>query len=259
MLAYGYFPMGSITRGNTNQSLAQHDLAHMAGFISSPRYMKAVKEAFQKIFKEMKNNQPMRVALEDFDSSYSTRLYYMIEVFIEIPESKHQTLQNLIGYPINEPMNYNRVREDFLKRARENATSFYRYLNRIYEAFPSLSNCLGGESRDIINRVRKYYRPDVKTQKLSKFHGSSLYFMYQNGMSLLKNVRSCHADFEHAVEFHAAFITSLIGTSQLNVEDWVLESANFKINKNSKLYKYINSGMWNEQHLLYRCIVLDAQ
>jgi hypothetical protein len=57
MLSQGYFPVGGVDRGNTNQSIAQHDIAHMCGFISCPAYMKAIRQAFKSIADVMLFNQ----------------------------------------------------------------------------------------------------------------------------------------------------------------------------------------------------------
>ena len=44
--------------------------------------MKVVREAFRQIGKKMETNPEIRKALADFDSLYSLRLYYMIEIFL---------------------------------------------------------------------------------------------------------------------------------------------------------------------------------
>jgi hypothetical protein len=246
MLGSGFFPMGSDERGDTNQCLAQHDLAHCCAFISRPEYMKAIRQTFQKI--RNSNNPNLHRDLENFDSMYSVRLYYMIEVFVEI--SDHQKLERLLNFSITEELNLGSIIEHLKKIDEEGC--LYFYLHTLYAAFPSFSNALGGETRDIINRVRKFYRPNGKQQHVSKFHGSSLWYMYQHVLSLLKNVRKCHQDYEKSIIEHAKFIGALIGTSQLSIEDWVVESGKYEMDTNSKLYKYIClSGIFDECSLLY--------
>jgi hypothetical protein len=179
----------------------------------------------------------------------------MVEIFIEIPQEHKSTLESLIGFPLLEPLNYKHILATLTERAKRDSVDFYKYLNKIYCAFPKISNCLGGESRDIINRVRKFSRADGQVQEKSKFKESSLYYLYQQGLSLLKNVRSSHSDYEKSIVVHATFIVALIGTSQLTIEDWVLESAKPVVDKNSKLYKYIcESGLWNSSHVLYNSL-----
>lgn len=56
MLGEGYFPISEPIREHTNQTLAEHDLAHMAGFISNPRYMAAIRECFRRVAVKMENN-----------------------------------------------------------------------------------------------------------------------------------------------------------------------------------------------------------
>lgn len=48
MLAHGYFPIGAPIREHTNQTLCEHDIAHIAGFISNPKITK--KKIFIKKF-----------------------------------------------------------------------------------------------------------------------------------------------------------------------------------------------------------------
>jgi hypothetical protein len=259
MLANGFFPLGTAIREHTNQCLAEHDLAHFGGFISSPAYMGAIRKAFQRVCDKIKNNHQLRQALDHYDSVYSLRLYYMIEVFTLIPETNKQYLQELLELNTEDTVDLNKI-ITFLENKAKNPANLYRYLYRIYEHFYQLVNPVGGESRDIINRVRKFNRSSQlgtfyseHTNLNSKFNGSSIYSMYLNGKAALENKRSSHTDFIATLcEIHAPFIGALIGTSQLTVEDWVLEAVEELPNPQSKLYRYLcNSGIWNESHLIY--------
>jgi hypothetical protein len=260
MLAQGYFPIGNAEREHTNQSLAEHDLAHMAGFISCPRYMAAVREAFRRVQEKTKSNPRLLTALQDFDSAYSLRLYYMIEVFTEIPEEHRAQLQELIEIPLDRPCIREEVNEFLRHKAREPA-DLYQYLAKLYWAFHQYTNPLGGESRDILNRTRKFKRGsttgsfyDAVSKLSSKFARNSLYSLYYNGQAALDHIRSNHPEFERSIyEIHAPFIGALLGTSQLDVEDWVLSCIEETPDPSSKLYHYIaESGFWDERHLLYR-------
>lgn len=259
MLAQGYFPLGSPIREHTNQTLAEHDLAHFGGFISAPTYMRAVREAFRKVCKKMHENERLSEALQDFNSVYSLRLYYMIEIFTLIQEPQKEMLQHLLEMNLAEPVNLNAIITMLEKKA-ANPPALYRYLYRIYEHFNELVNPVGGESRDILNRVRKFNRSSrlgnffsELPHTSSKFDGSSIYSLYLNGCAALENKRSTHPDFLASLrEIHAPFIGTLIGTSQLTVEDWVLQAVEEVPDKGSKLYQYLcKSGIWNEAHLIY--------
>jgi hypothetical protein len=77
--------------------------------------------------------------------------------------------------------------------------------------------------------------------------------MVQNGISILKNVRSTHSEFKDSLEVHVDLICALIGTSQLSIEDWIYESSSFVVDKKGKMYQYIcESGVWNENHFLFK-------
>jgi len=260
MVSKGFFPLGSTFRAHTNQSSAEHDLAHFAGFISEPEYMKSIREAFRRIDSKMRNNSKTKTALESMNSLYSIRIYYMIEVFTIIPENRKEKLQELVEIPLTEPLNFKYI-VAFLTEKAKKPTQLYQYLYRLYNAFPSLVNPVGGESRDILNRNRKFSRGSrlgtffsSKSDNLeSKFDGCSIYSLFQNGLAALENKRSSHPDFlESLKQIHAPFIGTLIGTSQLTIEDWVLQSVEEIPNPNSKLYQYLcMSGMWNKLHMLY--------
>ena len=263
MLAKGFFPIGAPIREHTNQTLCEHDIAHIAGFISCPSYMKTIRQAFRKVGEKMQNNPMIRHALSNFDSLYSLRLYYMIEVFSIIPEENKQRLETLLqlqikDYSLDEPETIYPKVLDFLKS--KNPAELNRYLYRVYEGFSSIVNPLGGESRDILNRTRKFGRSNQMgsfyssmSNLDSKFDGSSIYSLFLNAKAALENKRSNHRDYEETIKsIHAPLIASMLGTCQLSVEDWVLQAIEEVPDRNSKLYKYIcETGLWNKSHVLY--------
>lgn len=259
MLAQGYFPISEPIREHTNQTLAEHDVAHVAGFISNPRYMKAVRQAFAEIQQRAEANPRLRKALENFDSAYSLRLYYMIEVFTEIPEHQRSQLAETLEWPQNKFPHREEV-EAFLLAKAQDPVKFARYLSNIYRHFHGFVNPLGGESRDILNRSRKWKRGDTsggffdKVSSLSsKFYGNSLYDILLRGKAALEHRRSSHDDYIQTIkDVHTVAIAALIGTSQLSVEDWVLACVPEVPDPNSRLYRYIHdSGLWDENHLLF--------
>ncbi len=263
MLGQGYFPIGAPIRERTNQTLCEHDMAHIAGFISCPRYMKAVREAFRTVHQMMLTQPAIEKALANFDSLYSLRLYYMIEVFSLIPESNRQALEKLLDLKINDfsldhpETIYPNVLAFLMKKE---PAELNKYLYRVYEGFSVLVNPLGGESRDILNRTRKFSRGNQggsfyssMSNLDSKFDGSSIYSLLLNAKAALENKRSNHSDYVETIKsIHAPVIGALLGTSQLTVEDWVLQAIAETPDKNSKLFKYIvGTGLWNKSHVLY--------
>ncbi len=259
MLAQGHFPIGDAIRKHTNQTMAEHDLAHMAGFVSSPEYMSAVRKAFGLIVQKMEINADIATALEHFDSVYSLRLYYLIEVFTEIRPEKRDRLEELIELPLSTVVCKENI-VTFLQQKAEKPSELYKYLSRLYLEFHTLVNAVGGESRDMLNRRRKFKRGDqlgtfyesVSTLT-SKYNGNSIWAMFLNAKAALENKRSNHNDFWRAIEeIHAPFIGAIIGTSQMNTTDWILEASNEVVSVDSKLYKYIhNSGFWDKRHAIY--------
>ncbi len=87
----------------------------------------------------------------------------------------------------------------------------------------------------------------------SKFDGSSIYSMVLNAKAALENKRSNHSDYAETIKLiHAPVIASLLGTSQLTVDDWVSQAVKETPDTNSKLYKYIcKTGLWDKSHVLY--------
>jgi hypothetical protein len=263
MLSQGFFPIGASEREHTNQTLCEHDMAHIAGFISCPEYMKAVRNAFQVVGKKMETNPAVKKALENFDSLYSLRLYYMIEIFSIIPAKNVLLLEDLLklnvsDFSLDKPEAIYPNVIQFLKS--KSPVELSRYLYRVYEGFPQIVNPLGGESRDILNRTRKFSRSNqagsfyAKMSNLdSKFDGSSIYSLWLNARAALENKRSNHKDYQKSISLiHAPVIASLLGTSQLTIHDWVKAAVEEVPDKQSKMYKYIcETGLWNKSHVLF--------
>lgn len=263
MLAQGFFPIGAPIREHTNQTLCEHDIAHIAGFISCLPYMRSVRDAFQQVHQKMQINPRLSAALANFDSLYSLRLYYMIEVFSIIPEQNKSYLENLLqlniaDFSLDKPREIYPKVIDFLLT--KNPADLNRYLYRVFDGFPKVVNPLGGESRDILNRTRKFGRSNqtgsfyAKMSNLdSKFDGSSIYSLFLNAKAALENKRSNHLDYKDTIKLiYAPVIVSLLGTSQLTVNDWVKQAVEEIPDINSKLYKYIcETGVWNKSHVLY--------
>ncbi len=263
MLSQGYFPIGEPIREHTNQTLCEHDMAHIAGFISCPRYMKAVRQAFQQISELMKTTPAIKEALANFDSIYSLRLYYMIEIFSIIPETNRDLMEGVLelkikDFSLDQPENIYPNVLAFLRS--KTPAELSEYLYRVYESFPAIVNPLGGESRDILNRTRKFGRSNqtgsfysAMSNLDSKFDGSSIYSLLMNAKAAHEYKRSTHRDYQETIEsIHAPIIATMLGTSQLSVEDWVLEAVKETPDKGSKLYKYIcETALWNKSHVLY--------
>ena len=67
--------------------------------------MAAIRKAFVTVCKKMENNPRVFSALKHFNSVYSLRLYYMMEIFTVIPESQKEILQRLLSIDISKPLN----------------------------------------------------------------------------------------------------------------------------------------------------------
>lgn len=263
MLSRGYFPVGAPIREHTNQTLCEHDIAHVAGFIAAPEYMRAVKQAFLQVGFLLKEDARIGKALANFDSLYSLRLYYMIEVFSIVPEAKKAGLQQLLGlkiddYSLDNPEAIRGKLLAFLK-AKEPA-ELNDYLDNIFEELLKFINPLGGESRDILNRTRKFARSNqsgsfysTMSNLESKFDGSSIYSIIFNAMAALENIRSNHKDYDKAIELiYVPLLGTLIGTCQLSIKDWVDSAIAPEPDHDSKIFKYIcRTGLWNTAHVLY--------
>jgi len=271
MLSQGYFPIGEPIREATNQTLAEHDLAHLCGFLSNPLYMSCVRDAFRQVATKVHDRRGpqtgarLRRALEHFDSLYSLRLYYLIEVFSEVRADKRTRLQQLLGRALPLDMTFAEIRprvHAHLQTLKRDPVLLYDYLDALYSEFYTIVNPLGGESRDIFNRRRKFQRGerlgsvyDRFSKFTSKFDGNSIWSLYQNACAALENVRSTHANYDETLEsVHLPLIGALIGTSQLTIGDWVLQAVQELPDKESPLYKYLNeSGLWEPTDLLRLC------
>ena len=270
MLSAGYFPIGEPIREATNQTLAEHDLAHLCGFLSNPEYMRCVREAFARVGNKLRRGDAtsarLAAALQHFDSLYSLRLYYLVEVFAEVRPDQRARLQALLGAALPLALDVAQIRPAVLAELRRRAADpaeLYAWLDALYAAFPALVNPLGGESRDILNRRRKFQRTaalggspyDRYSKFSSKFDGNSIYSLYQNACAALEHVRSNHANFAASLELvHAPLIGALIGTAQLSVGDWVLQAVEEQPDPSSKLWRYLNlSGFWEPSDLLRLC------
>ncbi len=258
MVASGFFPIGQPIREHTNQTLCEHDVSHIAGFINNGEYMKAVRRGFCRINDKLQTNPQLKIALCDFNSIYSLRLYYMIEVIAVISPLAKKRLECLVGVQLEDFSSILPMITSILLAKTPPVLNCYLY--RLYDEFPRLVNPLGGESRDILNRTRKFTRSNqagfiysTKSNLDSKFDGSSLYSMYFNAKCSLENKRSNHLDYKDAIKFiHAPFIAALIGTSQLTIQDWVDSCVEEIPNKNSAMYRYIcQTGIWNESHVIF--------
>lgn len=263
MLSRGYFPIGAPIREHTNQTLCEHDIAHIAGFIDSPRYMRAVRQAFQRVGVMMQDNPRIVQALQNFDSLYSLRLYYMIEVFSVIPEDKIPALEQLMGlkvadFSLDQPeLIYPKI-VAFLTA--KSPADLNQYLYRLFKEILHYLDAYGGESRDLLNRVRKFSRGNqagsfyaTMSNLESKFDGSSIYSLILNAMAALENKRSNHKDYQDTIKLiYAPVLGALLGTCQLTVEDWVFSAIAETPDPNSKIHKYIcQTGLWNRAHVLF--------
>jgi hypothetical protein len=269
MLASGFFPIGEPIREGTNQTLAEHDLAHLCGFISDPEYMRCIREAFRRIQTKLEGEHGKRLAcaLSHFDSLYSLRLYYLIEIFTEIRADKRARLQELLGSTLPVDADFDQIKPMVLgelqRRARESVADLYSWLDTLYSEFHQIVNPLGGESRDILNRRRKFQRGsaqngspyDRHSKFTSKFNGNSIYSLFQNAVAALENVRSNHIGFSASLELvHAPLIGALVGTAQLSIEDWVLQAIEEVPDPESKLWRYLNlTGFWETSDLIRLC------
>lgn len=258
MLAHGYFPMGDATIEHTNQTLAEHDLAHMAAFVSAPLYMKTIRHGFAEVYRIMQSDPQIAEALKSFDSIYSLRLYYTIEIFTQVLPEKRDAIVRAIDIAHTTIPTQQEVTEALLARAAADPGEFSAYLRRIYDLYPSSFNALGGESRDLINRRRKFGRnktqgsfyPEIDALT-SKFDGNSIYSLYQNALAALENKRASHPDFcRSIVEIHAPFISCILGSSQISIPEWVEQAVKPVVEDGSVLREYFEKN-FDARHAIY--------
>jgi hypothetical protein len=250
MLALGFFPVGDDTVEQTNQSLAEHDFAHLAAFVAEPLFMKEIRRGFKEIDQLVKSNTELshriKHALDHFDSYFSLRLYYLIEVSVFV-STKNRDIVNSLFSEIKtdeDAMNY------LLKLLDEDPTGalLYKYLDKIYTVFPSVAESLGGESRDINNRDRKFTRElsventgSVYSSKMiSKFNGSSIWSLFLFGKNHLRYIRINQTEkFQASLIEHAKFINCLRYINNLSYAEWVDASIQPIPNLSTKVAKNI--------------------
>lgn len=252
MLADGYFPIGDPIRKHTNQTLTEHDLAHMSGFISNPTYMSCIRQAFRIVDQKARVNKRIANALKDFNSLYSLRLYYVVEVLTEISD-RDLLSERLQPLDIDKWYSLSDVQK-FLLSTSKRPVVLYRYLSVLYGDLHSILNAFGGESRDLLNRRRKHKRRNPKSSIKSKFYGNSIYSQYLNARRALENIRSNHVvEFHDAiVNVHAPLIYALLGTAKMTIEEFVLECVHEVPRPESMLFRYMDGAFINKKdHLMW--------
>jgi hypothetical protein len=273
LLADGLFPMGDPTRAGTTQTLAAHDMAHLAGFVAAPHYARAMRGLFNEVGALMARDKQVASALENFDSFYSLRLYYLIEVLTEVRTVP--LLESVISFTDDnwgmQPIEHKLFVVDFppttakaqFKRLLTpmSPVERVRYMRNVCDKFHSIVSPLGGESRDVLNRVRKQKRSaftvgggnsGLYSAANSKFAQNSIYSLYYDVKEALHELRSSQPNYEIvSTEIYATFLAALTGTAQLTVEDWVAGSLNPVPATNSRLYQYVD-GLFDQSHLFWK-------
>ena len=283
-LAAGFFPLGGDQVLHTNQSLAEHDLAHMTSFINNPTYMAAIRQMARRVLEQAlndfnKDKPPVEVgsvlaALNDFNSPFSLRIYYAVEAYVCIDPGQKDKLQELLTIRDGNktivrqlPLDWSSVKSEVVQEwlieswRRVGDVQFMKSMSRVYEAYLSLTISLGGESLDLLNRARKFDKPNKRMT--GKYERSNIHYWHQKGLRCLRNIRPCHADnafLNSIIKVHTPFIGALVGTSLLSIEDWVAASSEFTVDTNSPLYNYIcQSGFWTSDSLLYTSFAGNSQ
>jgi hypothetical protein len=274
LLSQGLFPMGDPTRELTNQTLSAHDLAHLAGFVAAPHYAKEMRRLFQHVGTLLQHNAQVAAALENFDSYYSLRLYYLIEVLCEVRNVP--LLERVLGYTSHTPSSYFEITNTFsvadfpLETAKAKFNQLLRdmtpvarikYMRGVCDKFHSIISPLGGESRDVLNRERKQKRAPFTFESgaenrysaaNSKFASNSIYSLYYRVKEALHELRSSHPNYlETACQLYSTFLAALTGTAQLTVTDWVEGSLAPVPSKDTPLYRYVN-GLFDSDHLFWK-------
>jgi len=269
MIDGGLFPMGDHRVLHTNQALAEHDLAHLVSFVRQPAYMAAMRRLASRVLQQADpvqnpaSHADVKAALLDFESPFATRLYYAAEIFVTILPEKRPVVEGLINcFQYQLPFEWASVSrpnvEAFLFGVLHEVgpMQFMCFLSDIYDQFLSFATSLGGESLDVINRARKFDRPNKALR--SEFEMSSIHYWHQKGLRCLRNIRPVpeqEAAFCHSIKaVHTVFIGALIGTSLLSIDDWLVPSAEFVVPPLCLLRQYIcGSGLWAGDSLLYEC------
>ncbi len=256
LLARGCFVVGGPETGGTNQSLAEHDMAHLAGFLANPAYGRQVVSLFARV-KVAMLDPDIALALKRFDSILSLRLYYFVEVATAIsPEqvTRLYKLLSILKLQLDCLVKVDTVVERLETIGRSDPVGLFRFLHQVYAESSSLLEPLGGESRDINNRVRKHSRGFYSStiEKLSKFAGSSIYSLCLDGQAALERARPDHEDFASALAVHARYICTLIGTSRLTPADWADACLN-TTEEGTYLRRYLSeTGIFDKSHAIYR-------
>ena len=218
-------------------------------------------------------------ALADFNSPFSLRIYYAVEAYVFISSVSKKRLSELLTIRVDDkvndktnsslsvntsltrqlPLDWSSVKREVVEQwlldtwQMVGDKAMMRWLSAIYESFLSLTVSLGGESLDLLNRSRKFDKPNKRMT--GKYERSNIHYWHQKGLRCLRNIRPCHADNSFAnslIKVHTPFIGALIGTSLLTIDDWVTASSEFEVDTNSPLYRYIClSGFWTSDSLLY--------
>jgi len=262
LLSSGRFPIGDAVREHTNQTLAAHDIAHLAGFVSNPAYAFQIRRLFSAVGVQLKQNRRVQAALDHFTSLLSLRLYYLVEVLVIVKDTA--TLESALGFSVHEyPLDARNGESRAKIVARLSAldpVALANYMNALCRVFHSVVDPLGGESRDLYNRRRKHKRGQAQanaSQLLyesasSKFAGNSLYSLYYSVQDALENERSSHASYATTIDrIYATFILALVGTAQLTVRDWIDGSIELEPTQDSRLFYYIDS-MFSPSQLFWR-------
>lgn len=265
LLSSGRFPIGCPTRELTNQTLSAHDVAHLGGFLIAPDYAKEMLRLFHHVFEltSTAEGQKVQNALENFDSYYSLRIYYLIEVLAKVRNV--QLLESVLGKKISEYPLGGAKKEIKTQLLQMTAVERIKYVRKVCDEFHKIIAPLGGESRDILNRQRKQKRAaftiDTNTKRYSaatsKFYQNSMYSLYYDVKEATHECRSSHPNYlETVCELYATFLAALVGTAQLSLADWVDGSLSPVPAKESKLYKYVD-GLFDHDHLFWKAFCAE--
>lgn len=269
LLADGLFPIGDPTRELTNQTLSAHDLAHLAGFLAAPDYASEMRRLFRhvdELLHHHDDDMKLATALTNFDSHYSLRLYYLIEVVTEVRNVS--LLEQTLGFAVD-AYSLDKACDGFadvkpqLQTMVQNMSPVQRikYMRGVCKQFHNIVNPLGGESRDILNRKRKQRRNpftvdgggrDLYSATNSKFARNSIYSLYYDVKEAIEESRSSHPQYAQiVVPLFATFLAALIGTAQLSVADWIRGSLSPVPVVGTRLYRYVDA-LFDDDHLFHK-------
>lgn len=268
LLANGFFPIGDPTRELTNQTLSAHDLAHIAGFLIAPEYAQGMLCLFRHVYKMLQQGDTkLAAALENFDSYYSLRLYYLIEVIAKVRNVP--LLERVLGFSVDTfPLGATAAEAGTVSArtelermlAAKTPVERIQYMRGITKQFHNIILPLGGESRDILNRKRKQKRnpfiaegrKDLYSAANSKFAQNSIYSLYYDVKEAIEECRSSHPHYlETVTKLFATFLAALIGTAQLSLTDWIEGSMSPVPSQSTALYAYVD-GLFDNKHLFWK-------